>query len=110
MKPRVQIALLVLAMVVLAGVLLGSRNLGAVLARAAGPARVSGPYLTNWHGAGPGFAMALAQAKAAGGAVPSGDGAQPYQVDSAPTITVERIEAVLRDFNSPAAGTGQAFY
>lgn len=120
MKPRMQFALLLLAVVVLAGVLLGSRNVGAVLARAGGPARISGPYWTNWHGAGPGFAQAIANAKAVGGsaddtggappAVVPADAAQPYQVDSAPTITVERIEAVLRDFNSPAAGTGQAFY
>ena len=120
MKSSVQLAILLLVVVVLAGVLLGSRNVGAVLARAAGPARGSGPYLTNWHGAGPGLALALANARAANGDTGNADAApppvapaadaQPYQVDSAPTITVERIEAVLREFNSPAAGTGQAFY
>jgi hypothetical protein len=120
MQPRVQLLIFLPAIVLVAGLLLGSGNVGAVLARAGGPARVSGPFLTNWHGAGPGLAVALASAKAArgeqasaGGAQPASapaDAARPYQVDTAPTITVERIEAVLRDFSSPAAGTGQAFY
>jgi hypothetical protein len=43
-------------------------------------------------------------------AVPAAGDAAPYQVDTAPTITAERIDAVLQQYGSPAAGTGKAFY
>jgi len=118
MKPRAE-HLVILVAVLLAGVLLGGRGIGAVLARTGSPAK-TGPAWSNWHGAGPGLAQALAQAggKAPGSmqggnspiTVPDAAAAQPYQVDTAPTITVDRINAVLQQYNSPAAGTGQAFY
>ncbi len=117
-KPRAEY-LVILVAVLLAGVLLGGRGVGAVLARTGSPAK-TGPAWSNWHGAGPGLAQALAQAGAnAAGAAQGGDrpltvpdaaAAPPYQVDTAPTITVDRINAVLQEYNSPAAGTGQAFY
>jgi len=121
MKPRAQLLIILLVVPLLAGVILGGRNVGAVLARTTGINRASGPYLTSWHGAGPGVPVALANrlgsnapgSNAVGGAPPPtvavGDAA-PYQVDTAPTITVERIEQVLQQYSSPAAGTGQAFY
>jgi hypothetical protein len=120
MKPRAEY-LVILVAVILAGVLLGGRGVGAVLARTVSPAK-TGPTWSNWHGAGPGLAQALASKAGmnAPGAIAQSSGpppavadpanAQPYQVDTAPTITVDRINAVLQDYNSPAAGTGQAFY
>jgi hypothetical protein len=118
MKPRAEY-LVILVAILLAGVLLGGRDLGAVLARTSSPARL-GPAWSNWHGAGPGLGQALAQAgvRALGApqggdtppSVPDAAAAAPYQVDTAPTITVDRINAVLQEYNSPAAGTGQAFY
>jgi flagellum-specific peptidoglycan hydrolase FlgJ len=124
MKPRTQYLMILLAAVLLGGVLLGSRSAGAVFARTQGPTK-SGPYWTNWHGAGPGLPVNLvakAGINAPGAAadaqaapvtpppVPAADAAAPYQVDTAPSITVERIEAVLQQYGSPAVGTGQAFY
>jgi hypothetical protein len=121
MKPRAEY-LVILVAVVLAGVVLGGRGVGAVLARTVSPVK-TGPTWSNWHGAGPGLAQALASragVKAPGAAsilggntppaVPDAAGAAPYQADTAPTITVDRINAVLQEFNSPAAGSGQAFY
>jgi hypothetical protein len=118
MKPRAEY-LVILVAILLAGVLLGGRDLGAVLARTSSPTRL-GPAWSNWHGAGPGLGQALAQAgvRALGApqggdtppSVPDAAAAAPYQVDTAPTITVDRINAVLQEYNSPAAGTGQAFY
>ncbi len=119
MKPRAE-HLVILVAVLGAGVLLGGRGVGAVLARTLSPIH-SGPTWSNWHGAGPGLALALASragVKAPGAAsivqaafsVPAAADAAPYQVDTAPTITVDRINAVLQQYNSPAAGNGQAFY
>lgn len=120
MKPRAE-HLVILVAILLAGLLLGGRSVGAVLARTVSPPKV-GPAWSNWHGAGPGLAQALAStaAKNALGAVaqsggspisvPPAAGAAPYQADTAPTITVDRINAVLQEYNSPAVGTGQAFY
>ena len=117
--------LIVPVAILLAGILLGGGNIAAVLARTTGPNRVAGARgvnWTNWHGAGPGLPVALAGRVGlnAGGqgsgvkptppAVRPTDPADPYRVDTAPTITVERINAVLDQYQSPAAGLGQAFY
>jgi hypothetical protein len=122
MKLRAEYAVVLIAVLV-AGVLLGSGNMGAVFARASMPTQ-TGPYWSNWHGAGPGLSTALAgrlgtNAAAAMGAaaapltppvVPATNNAAPYQIDTAPTITAAGIDAVLQQYNSPAAGTGKAFY
>ena len=117
MKLRPEYVVVAVA-IFLATVLLGSGSLGAVLARTRAPLRVD-TRLSGWHGAGPGLPVALqhgpgSQEPAAPPAapppvVPAGSG-DPYRVDTAPTITVQRIEAVLQEYHSPAVGSGKAFY